>query len=72
MCQKPLKSAYYPRLKPGQRVYYEKLIGEIMQVISETGDESYNKPLDETYIMGYYLQKNLFYMKKAEAKEEVE
>lgn len=66
-----IKSAYYPRLKPGQRVYYEKLIGEIMQMISETGDESYNKPLDETYILGYYLQKNLFYTKKTEAEEEV-
>ena len=66
-----VKTAYYPRLKPGQRVYYEKLIGEIMQVISETGDESYNKPLEETYILGYYLQKNSFYTKKTEAEEEV-
>lgn len=59
-----LKNAYYPNLKPWQKTYYEKLIGEIMQIISEAGEEEYNKPLKETYIMGYYLQKNALYMKK--------
>ena len=28
------QNAYYPRLKPGARNYYDKLIGEIMLVIS--------------------------------------
>ena len=67
-----LKNAYYPRLNPGQRNYYEKLIGEIMQVISEFDGEEFNKPLSETYILGYYLQKNDFYTKKGTKEEEEE
>ena len=59
-----IKNAYYPRLSVGSRMYYERLIGGIMQVISEFGDEDYNKPLKETYVMGYYLQKNALYTKK--------
>ena len=67
-----VKNAYYPRLSPGQRVYYESLIGQIMQVISESGDSEYDKPLQETYILGYYLQKNEFYTKKEKESEENE
>ena len=65
-----VKSAYYPRLSSGQRVYYESLIGQIMQVISESGDAEYDKPLEETYVLGYYLQKNEFYTKKEKQSEE--
>ena len=65
-----VKSAYYPRLSPGQRVYYESLIGQIMQVISESGDSDYDKPLEETYVLGYYLQKNELYTKKEKESEE--
>ncbi len=59
-----LKSAYYPRLRPGQRVFYDKLIGEIMEQLSEFGENEYNKPLSETYLPGYYLQKNALWAKK--------
>ena len=65
-----LKNAYYPRLTPGQRMFYEKLIGEIMAIISETGEESFNKPLGDTYLLGYYLQKNALYTKKASENKE--
>ncbi|MCC8073148.1 MAG: type I-C CRISPR-associated protein Cas8c/Csd1 [Clostridiales bacterium] len=58
-----LKSAYYPKLSYGLKVYYEKLIGEIMEMISNCGEEDYNKSLGETYLLGYYLQKNDFYKK---------
>ena len=58
-----LKNAYYPHLDLRKRNYYERLIGQIMQVISES-EEGYNKPLKETYILGYYLQKNDLYAKK--------
>ncbi len=63
-----LKSAYYPKLSMGQRVFYECLIGEIMEKISET--RNINKPLSETYLLGYYLQKNDFYSKKNELTED--
>lgn len=59
-----LKNAYYPRLKPGARNYYDKLIGEIMLVISGCPEGETGKPLGEEYLMGYYLQKNALYTKK--------
>ena len=64
-----LKGAYYPRLKPGARVYYDRLIGEIMEVIDSFGPEQYNRPLSETYLPGYYLQKNALFAKKDQSAE---
>lgn len=65
-----LKNAYYPRLDVGRRSFYEKLIGEIMQIISATGEDEYNKPLEDTYVLGYYLQKNALYTKKTIEEDE--
>ncbi len=68
-----LKTGYYPRFsgaKEGLLVFYEKLIGEIMENISSFSLADFDKPLDETYILGYYLQKNEFYKKKNTDSEE--
>lgn len=65
-----LTSGYKSRLSSGSRVFYERLIGEIMAVISEF-EEDYNKPLSEMYLLGYYLQRNEFY-KKSEKVESTE
>ena len=69
-----LKTGYYPRLSNGAKVYYEQLIGSIMEKISTSNNNEIDKPLTETYLMGYYLQKNALYAKKetnkAEEKEE--
>ena len=65
-----LKNGYYPRLRSGQRIYYDKLIGEIMEEIDSFGMNAYNKPLSETYLPGYYLQKNALYTKKEEKETE--
>lgn len=59
-----LKNAYYPRLEPGKRGYYDKLIEGIMRVISEFPNNEIGKPLGEEYLMGYYLQKDALYPKK--------
>lgn len=61
-----LKTAYYPRLEAKNQIYYERLIGEIMEQIqlSLEKPEDYGAPLTETYLPGYYLQKNAFYAKK--------
>lgn len=59
-----LKNAYYPRLEPGERGYYDKLIEGIMRVISEFPENEIGKPLGEEYLMGYYLQKDALYPKK--------
>ena len=65
-----LKNAYYLRLNPRARSYYDKLIGEIMLVLSEYPDGERDKPLGETYLMGYYLQKNALYTKREPKEEE--
>lgn len=52
-----LKTAYYPRLSPGLRAYYERLIGEIMEKIAEFPAEEFNAPLTENYLLGFYLQR---------------
>lgn len=67
-----LKTAYYPRLSVGQRRYYDRLVGEIMEQLSRFDAADYNKPLTETYLPGYYLQKNAFYTKKANEETEEE
>lgn len=59
-----LKNAYFPRLTVGTRNYYEKMIGEIFNQISECENWEIEKPLTEEYLMGYYLQKNALYTKK--------
>lgn len=59
-----MKNAYYPRLNPGSRIFYDRLIGEIMEMLSQFPDSEYNKPLTETYLPGYYLQKNALYARK--------
>lgn len=67
-----LKNAYYPRLNTGRKVFYEKLIGEIMGVIGESGENAFNKPLDETYLLGYYLQKNELWSRKTDESSDKE
>lgn len=58
-----LKNAYYPRLSMAMRIYYDRLISEIMEQLSQDID-NYGKPLAETYLLGYYLQKSALYTKK--------
>lgn len=62
--EKQLERAYFPRLKPGSRVWYKNLIGQIMERISAFDREEWNKPLDDTYLMGYYLQRSALYAPK--------
>lgn len=67
-----VKKAYYPRLKPWQRAYYERLIGEIMEQLSQFPEQEMNQALGDTYLLGYYLQRNDLYTskKKQETEEE--
>ena len=58
-----VKTGYYMKLKPGARVFFDRLIGEIFEIISSFEESEWNAPLKETYIMGYYLQKNALYTK---------
>ncbi len=81
-CDRPLYTAkiindrlnpYFERLRPGSRAYYKKLIGEITEQLSNYDDAQLNRPLGDTYLMGYYLQRNELYTSKSnETKEETE
>lgn len=56
-----LKKAYYPKLKPGARIRYDRLIGEIVAQISDCSQGTREEPLKDTYFIGYYLQRTALY-----------
>ena len=59
------KSAYYPKLTPPARVFYERLIGDIFDKLMEYPEKTLNRKLTETYLLGYYAQKNALYQKRS-------
>lgn len=58
--------------KPYRYIYYERLIGKIINDLTENEnfDNEKNNPLNEDFIFGYYAQKQEFYKKKSEGKED--
>lgn len=56
-----MKKAYYPRLKPWNRVKYDRLIGEIIEQTSNLPQAEHEEALKDTYLFGYYLQKKALY-----------
>ena len=42
------------------------MMGQIMEMISACSGDDWNKPLDGTYLMGYYLQRAALYAKKTD------
>ena len=56
-----LKKAYYPHLKPKCKVFYESLIGEIIESISNLPQAEHEEALKDSYLFGYYLQKEALY-----------
>ena len=64
-----LHQAYLNRVEPWQADRYERLVGEIFNVLSQFPEEDLNKPLADLYLMGYELQRNAFFTKN-EVKEE--
>ena len=67
-----LERAYFSRLTPGLTAWYKSLISSIMEQISSFPDSDWDKPLSETYLMGYYLQRSDFYKGKTEEEKENE
>ncbi len=61
-----LERAYFPRLPMGSRIWYKNLMGQILETISAFPGEDWNKPLEDNYLMGYYLQRTALYSKKPE------
>ena len=60
-----LLTAYLPRVDGWARTRYNRLTQEIIQVISTFPPEELNRPLEDTYLMGYSLQKNALYQGKS-------
>lgn len=56
-----VKTAYLPRLSAASQIFYERMIAEVYEELSEYSDEELKKSLDDSYLMGYYLQKNDIY-----------
>lgn len=64
-----LHQAYLNRVEPWQAERYERLVGEIFNILSQFPEEDLNKPLEDLYLMGYELQRNAFFIRN-EANEE--
>ena len=63
---------YLSKLSYGAKIKYEKLLEEILGHIDGLGlsDDALNRPLKETYLMGYYLQQQALYQPQSEKTEE--
>lgn len=70
--QQKLEDAYFRQLKRNKVEEYKALMSQIMSVISEQSQERMDAPLKETYVLGYYLQRNELYKKKDKDVEENE
>lgn len=78
-CERPLHTAniihkslepYFRRMKPGTRRYYRDRIGEIFALLQEGDAGKLDLRLDDTYLLGYYLQRNAIYTKKQTEEEQ--
>lgn len=72
-CERPMYASriirdslnpYFAKLSPGMRIYYNNLIGEIFENISEFAEKDLNRQLEDSYLLGYYLQRSSLYTKK--------
>ena len=70
-----LKKGYYSKLErryPGRTVFYEKIIADIVAILSEYPEVERDRPLSETYLLGYYLQKKELYTAHSKQENEEE
>ena len=58
-----LECAYLGRIELWQAKRYQKLVGEIFEILREFPKNELNQPLSDLYLMGYELQKNAFFAK---------
>ena len=70
-----LETAYIPRTPAWAVSRYRKLVGEIMDILAEFTPAELNKPVGNTFLLGYSPQRNDFYKRNpnedpAEASDE--
>lgn len=70
--QEQLNRAYVQKLSISSQKFYSKLISDIISDLAacDRYDELKDKPLKESYIIGYYLENKELYTKKNDNKEE--
>lgn len=66
-CQRPMYAwglidkalnPYYAKLAPGLRWYYKDIVSEIVDKLPAADDPSLDQPLEDVYLLGYYLQRH--------------
>jgi len=65
-----LNQAYLTRIAPWQTKRYQRLSGEICSMLGEFPESELNRPLENSYLMGYELQRNAFFEKHDEQETE--
>lgn len=65
-----LTQAYLGRVTPYQRKRYEKMTGEIWEILRSFPETELFKPLEDTYLLGFDLQRNEFYKSNKKNSEE--
>lgn len=59
-----LYDAYLSRIEVWQKKRYEKLRDEIIGIIMQIAEEDIDKPLKDTYLLGYSRQRQEFFKSK--------
>ena len=64
---------YFRRLermgRKSSRIFYQREIGQIFEQITQFPDDEIDKPLADTYLIGYYLERGKLYSKHSESNE---
>lgn len=68
--EEQINRAYLGQLNPGSRIWYKNIIDQIMSVLSKFPDEQLDRPLTDSYLIGYYLQRNEFYQSHKKTSKE--
>ena len=55
---------YYAKLNPGSRIFYKDILSGIIKTLKGTDAGQLNKSLEDTYLIGYYLQRAEFTSRK--------
>ena len=70
--EEKLQNSYFCRLEVGFKYYYQNMIDEIFESIARACGENtqvLDKPLADTYLLGFHLQKKEIYTKKPSSNE---
>lgn len=67
-----LKKAYYPKISPASRTFYDRLISQIFEQIADCPHAAQETALKDSYLFGYYLQRSALYAPKNEENQEEE